>query len=332
VAAHAASPPAGDAGGALAGEWFTAYTEYLKRAADQSADMIDLYQKVTERIVSGELAPTATRDMLGAFVQTRGTAYTDQLSQLNMRFFSEMVRISTAYAHQLGYAALPAGTRYPGPPPPFDASDPAGWFQELSDYSQQLSASIGAAYQALLDRAAAGEASPGEMQEASANHLRRHVPEYLSELGSLYFDLLNGLTDLRVTSEQEFLRHVLERTNGAQRFELVLAAPAGGTATASLSIANTRDERARIRCDVSEVRRADGVGPAFAPNVTMAPDGLELEPGEESSLVLALTLDEGSYDLDVVYVGTLQISGHGEPRLDVPLRIAATEPVTTTTP
>ena len=106
----------------------------MKRAADQSADMIDLYQQVTERIVSGELAPTATRDMLGAFVQTRGTSYTDQLSQLNMRFFSEMVRISTAYAHELGRGAAREAVD-PGPPPPFDASDPAGWFQKLSDYA-----------------------------------------------------------------------------------------------------------------------------------------------------------------------------------------------------
>src|SRR5436190_1946641 len=79
VAAHAA-----DAGGGLAGEWLTAYTDYLKRAADQTSSTIELYQQVTDRIVSGELAPTATQDLLGSFVQSRGTAYSDQLAQLNM--------------------------------------------------------------------------------------------------------------------------------------------------------------------------------------------------------------------------------------------------------
>jgi hypothetical protein len=332
VAARAAEPGGGPTGG-LAGEWFTAYTDYLKRAAGQSANTIELYQEITDRIVRGDLAPTATQDLLASFLQTRGTAYSDELAQLNMRFFGEMVRISTAYAHELGHAVLPEAPVAPVPPP-FDASDPAGWFQELTDYSQQLSASIGAAYQALVDRASAGDAPPSQVQEAAAGYLRRRLPELLSELGRLYFDLLNGLTDLRVRSEQEFLSGVLDRANGAgaaEAFELSLTAPLGGTATASLSIANTRDEHARIRCAATEVRRADGVGPAFAPKLMVAPDDLELAPGEEASLVVSLPLEEGSFDPDVLYVGTLQITGHGEPRLEVPLRIIAGTPVATTT-
>ena len=55
-------------------------------------------------------------------------------------------------------------------------------------------------------------------------------------------------------------RIVTLRSSGAghpEAFELTFAGPLGGTATASLSITNSRDELARIRCDVSEVRRAD---------------------------------------------------------------------------
>ena len=81
---------------------------------------------------------------------------------------------------------------------------------------------------------------------------------------------------------------------------------------------------------MSEVRRADGVGPAFAADVGVEPDGLELEPEEEGLLVVTLRLDEETYEPDVLYVGTLQITGHGEPRLEVPLRITATGPVATT--
>jgi len=334
VAADAADPGGPGAGG-LAGEWFTAYTDYLKRTADQSASTIELYQQVTDSIVRGELPPTATQDMLTAFVQARGTAYSDRLAQLNMRFFSEMVRLSTAYAHELGHAVLPEAAVPPMPPPPFDASDPAGWFQELSDYSQRLSANIAAAYQALVDRAAAGQVEPSRIQEAASAHLQRRLPEYLSELGRLYFELLNGLTDLRVTSEQEFLGGVLEQANGAngtQPFELVLTGPVGGTATASLTITNTREEVARIRCDATEVRRADGVGPSFAAKIATDPEDLELAPGEELTFVLTLQLVDGDYEPGVLYVGSLQITGHGEPRLEVPLRITALDAAAATVP
>ena len=96
--------PRGGPSGAFVTEWLTAYADYLRRAAEQSANTLDLYQQITDSMVRGELAPTATQDMLGSFVQARGTAYSDRLAQLNMRFFSEMVRIGTAFAHELGHA------------------------------------------------------------------------------------------------------------------------------------------------------------------------------------------------------------------------------------
>jgi hypothetical protein len=336
VAVHAAEPAGTQAStAALAADWLTAYTDYLKRAADESAKTVELYQRVTDHIVGGELAPTAAQDMLAAFLQTRGTTYSDQLAQLTMRFFSEMVRISTAYGQKLGQAILPEATVPSVSPPVFDPSDPARWFQQLNDYSQRLSASIAAGYQALLDRAAADGVTPSQIQDAAAGHLQRGLPEYMGELSRLYFDLLNGLTDLRARSEQEFLRRVLENaqgTNATQPFELTLAAPLGGTATASLSIANTRDEPARITCHVTDVRRIDGVGPAIVPDMTFVPERLELAPAEETKLVLTLRLDEGRYDTNALYTGTLQITDHGEPRMEVPLHITATEPVATPAP
>lgn len=328
MAAHAADP-GGSPGGNWAVEWFTAYAEYLKRSATQSASTIELYQQITDRIVRGELAPTATQDMLATFLQARGSAYSEQLARLNVHFFREMVRIGAAYAHELGQTVLPEAALPPTPPPEFDAANPAGWFQDLTDYSQRLSTSIAATYQALVDRAASGEVAPDQVRQAAADHLQRRLPEYLAELGALYFELLNGLTELRVRSEQEYLSGVLERADGAGReaFQLSLSAPLGETATASLSIANTRDELAQVRCHVTEVRRADAVDPAFAPEVSFVPDALELEPGEEASLEVRLTLDAEAYSVDTLYVSTLVITGHGDPRLEVPLRITATRPV-----
>jgi hypothetical protein len=334
VAAHAADSagrPGGGASGNVAVEWFTAYAEYLKRVANQSSSTIDLYQQITDRIVRGELAPSAAQDLLSGFVRTRGAAYSDELAQLNARFFREMVRIGSAYAHELGQAVLPEAALPAAPPPEFDANDPAGWFQDLTAYSQRLGTSIAATYQALVDRAVAGEIAPGQIQEAATEHMQQRLPEYLAELGRLYFELLNGLTELRVRSEQEFLSGVLDGTDGGDAFVLELTAALGERATGSLSIANTRDELAQIRCHVTDIRRADGVDAAFTPDVAFAPDVLELAPGDEATLEVSLRLDEDRFEPDVPYDATLQITGHGEPRLEVPLRITATRPVATTT-
>jgi len=333
VAARAAEPSAtaGGAAGALAVEWFAAYGDFLKRAADQSASTIELYQQLMDRIVGGELAPTATQDLLAAFVRERGTTYSDELARLNARFFTEMVRIGTAYAHELGQAVLADAAMPPAPPPAFDAANPAGWFQDLSAYSQRLATSIAATYQTLVERAAAGEVAPGQVQEAAAAFLQRRLLEYVGDFARLYFALLNDLTELRVRSEQEFLSGALARADGGSdgRFELGLTAPVGETATASLAISNTRDDVAQIRCHVTDVRREDAVGPAFAPDVAVVPEPLELAPGEEARLALMLRLDETTYEPGLLYVATLHITGHGEPRLEVPLRIAPTAPVAT---
>jgi hypothetical protein len=329
VAAHAADSdgPLGGAAGALAGAWLTSYTDYLRRAADQSSSTLGLYQEITDRIARGQLAPTVTEDLLGSFVQTRGVAYSEELAQLNLRFFSEMVRIGTAYAGELGHAVLPEGPTLPTPPP-YDGSDPAGWFVRLGEYGRQLGETAGAAYQALIDRAAAGEAAHGDVQQKAAEYLEQRLPEYLSELGKLYFELLNGLTDLRVRSEQEFLSGVIEHGDhrSSDSFSMTLTAPLGEAATAFFTLANTRDENARIRCDIGDVRRQDGIGPAFSPDMTVVPDDLELVPGEEARFELTVRLDGESYEPDVPYVGVLRIAGHGDPRLEVPLRIVAAKP------
>jgi hypothetical protein len=332
VAARAADSSAtpGDAAGALAVEWFAAYGDFLKRTAGQSTSTIELYQQVMDRIVGGRLAPTAAQDMLAAFVRERGTTYSDELARLNARFFTEMVRIGTTYAHELGQAVLPGAGVPPEPPPAFDAANPAGWFQDLSAYSQRLGTSFAATYQTLVERAAAGEVAPGQVQEAAAGFLQRRLLEYVGDLARLYFELLNDLTELRVRSEQEFLSGVLSRADGNDgRFELGLTAPLGETATASLAIANTRDEVARIRCHITDVRREDAVGPAFAPDVDVVPEPLELAPGEEARLALMLRLGVATYEPGLLYVATLHITGHGEPRMEVPLRIAPTAPVAT---
>jgi hypothetical protein len=112
--------------------------------------------------------------------------------------------------------------------------------------------------------------------------------------------------------------------DGTALFALDLVAPLGATTSASLSLTNTRTEPSVIRCEVTDVRRSDGIGAAFAPQVTIAPDHIQLGPGEETSLTMSLLLADGQFEPGPLYVGELHVTGHGTERLEVPLRIRAT--------
>lgn len=213
------------------------------------------------------------------------------------------------------------------PLPQLDPSDANAWFRQLTDYSHSLSAHIATSYKAFLDRVAAGQVASDSLKDVASEYLERRFPEYLRQLGSLYFDLLSDLNDLRADGEQDFLSGTLEtarRPDASAALALNLTGPSGGTASATLSIANTREQPTLIRCQFTHVRRVDGIGPAFSPKISVTPDQLELRPSEEASLTLALRLDEADYTPDMLYVGELHITGHGEPRLEIPLRIIAT--------
>jgi hypothetical protein len=107
-------------------------------------------------------------------------------------------------------------------------------------------------------------------------------------------------------------------------FALDLSAPLGETASASLSVANTRDEVSVVRCRLTEVRRSDGVGPSFVPAGTVTPQERELAPQEDTTVTVSLLLDDDRYVAGPLYIGSLHVSGHGDVALEVPLRITAT--------
>ena len=311
-------------------DWPTLYAQYLTRSANQAARSLELYQEVMDLVARGELAPTVFQDMLTSFVQVRGAIYTDQLAKLSMGFFSGLVQASTAYSNELAELVIPGLAASVTPPPAYDPSHPVQWYQELTNYASQLSAKSVEAYQAILERVASGEVPPSRLQEVSASYLERQLPDLLSRLSGLYFELLNGLNELRAGYEEEYLNGILSTARQASQepdLAINLVAPLGETASASLLLANTRTEPTTIRYTVSNVRRADGIGPAFPPKIVFDPDVLELQPGQEERLTVSLLLEEGDYEPQVLYVGALEIVRHGEPRLEVPLRITATDRV-----
>ena len=100
-----------------------------------------------------------------------------------------------------------------------------------------------------------------------------------------------------------------------------IAGPLNTTAATVVTLDGGEMERAVVRCAVSDVRRADGVGPAFIPQLVLAPEEIVLGRERDAQLSLSLWLDETIYDRETPYVGALHLTRDGAPRLEIPLRI-----------
>jgi len=307
-----------------------AYIEYLTRFTAQSARMLNLYQQVLESVSHGHLAPTVFQDHYLRFTQTHWPEYATRLGQLNANFLSELIRIGAIYSPEQTEFAAAISEDPELRPPQFNPADAATWFQQLADYAGRMNAKALKAYRAQLDRVAAGETTPSEVQATTSKYLSDRLPDYLQHVGQLYLDLVRGLNDLRAEYEEEYFRGMLATANRQDESQLLvvnLTAPLGEATTASLEVENSTEKPTTIRCSMTDVRRTDGVSPAFAPNITFTPETLDLAPGEEGKLRLSLQLDEADYDTGALYSGILFITGQAELPVEVLLRITATPPL-----
>ncbi|HYA17424.1 MAG TPA: hypothetical protein VEF06_08155 [Bryobacteraceae bacterium] len=295
-------------------DWSVLYSQFMARSTAQSARTLRLYQEVLERVSRGELPPTVFQDHYARFAQAHGAEYSRKLYELGAAFLTGLVRIGAIYSEDAGELAAPG-----------ISPDPNQWSWQLSEYAGRLNARAMKAYRAQLDRVAAGEISPEELQRTASESMSRKLPGYLEQAGHLYFDLLNGLNEIRAQYEDAYFLELLEKEEKEPPVVLHMKAPLGEVASASLSVSNTTDAPATIRCSASDVRRSDGVGPAFAPQISIASDNIELGPGEEGTLRLSLPLEAGTYDAGADYAGTLFISGQGDVPVEVQLRITASE-------
>lgn len=295
-------------------DWSVLYSQYMARSTAQSARTLKLYQEVLERVSRGELPPTVFQDHYSRFAHKYGAEYSRKLYELGGEFLTGLVRIGAIYSEDEGEELEV----------PEISADPNQWSWQLSEYAGRLNARAMKAYRAQLDRVAAGEISPDQVQRTVTDAMSGKLPGYMERAGHLYFDLLNALMEIRAEYEEAYFRELLVAEEKEAPVVLHMKAPLGETASASLSVSNTTDAPATIRCSATEVRRTDGVGPAFAPQLTIASNNIELGPGEEGTLRLSLPLEAGVYDPGADYAGALFISGQGDVPVEVQLRINAT--------
>ncbi len=306
-------------------DWSTSYSQYLARSAAISARTLNLYQLALERVSQGKLPPTIFQDHFPAFAIAHGAEFTNRFAEVSSRFLSDLVRLGSSFSEPPPDASA-ATTERESLPPQFDASNPARWYEQIAEYAGQLNARAVKAYRAQLDRVAAGETTPSEVQQHTAEQMAQQLPGYLQRMTQLYFDLLNGLNDVRSAYEETYFRGLLaaKPDDSEARVTLTLAGPACATAEARLSVTNTTGQRTRIVHQVAEVRRVDGVGPSLVPAIALVPETLELGPDEEGTLTVSLGLDPEQYDTDTLYSGALYLTGGSDVPLEVELRILAT--------
>jgi hypothetical protein len=284
--------------------------QFMLRAAQQSVRAQDLYYAVLQRVALGTLTPTAIRDTLASFSADYGPSYAAQVGQLGMQFLGGLLQAT-------GNAS--------DPPPPYDAANPTAWFVRLSDYANANSRRAVHDYQINLNRVAAGDVTAPELQAELAQDYSRRSAGQLRRMSELYFDLLGRLSELNARAEDEYFSRLLGagQPAAAPEASFQLGGGLGEHASALLTIENTRAEAATIRCLMTELRRADGIGPAFMPSAIIDPDGLLLEAGQESTVRVSLHLDPSHFEPGIRYVGAVQVLRRGDDRLEIPLQVTA---------
>jgi hypothetical protein len=299
--------------------WTTSYSQYLTRSAALSARTLSLYQLALEQVSQGKLPPTIFQDHFPAFAAAHAAEFTHRYSEVGSRFLSDLVRLGSHSGQEQVDAREAA-------PPQFDPANPARWYEQIAEYAGQLNARAIKAYRAQLDRVAAGETTPSEIQQQTAEQMAQQLPGYLERMIQLYFDLLNGLNDVRAAYEETYFHGLLAAAKPDDSDAIVIIKLAGrvGTDTAaSLAVTNSSGQRAQIGHQIGDVRRVDGAGPSLVPAMAFAPEPLELEADEEGTLTLSLWLDPEQYDTDVLYTGKLYLTGASEFPLELELRILA---------
>ena len=299
-------------------DWSTSYSQYLTRSAALSARTSKLYQEALEGVSKGKISPIVFQEHFPRFVQAHAAEYATLLAGAGARFFSDLIRQGAA----LGQSR--SGSEPEIVPPRFDASNPVRWFEQLAEYAGQIGARGVKTYRTQLDRVAAGETTPSEVQQNTTEYLSRQLPEFLQHSTRLYFELLDSLNELRTKYEETFFRGVLAEAANRESeppVTLTLSGPSGATVSASLSITNTTGQRTRVGHRMTDVRRSDGVGRAFVPSIVILPESMELEPDQDGTISLSLRLDPQHYDPGAQYVGMLYVIGGSALQVEVQVRI-----------
>jgi hypothetical protein len=178
---------------------------------------------------------------------------------------------------------------------------------------------------ALVNSACLDELTAYVARELNRQDLFDDSDALVEQFGRVYFRFLGGLSEVSAAAQERSLRALLavDRDMPVCPARVELCAESGRTASTQLCIENTRTEPVTIAVRAVEVRRADGVGPAFSPKVNMQPAYLVVSANARASVQLDLEVTREHYEPGARYVGCLMVMQGAEPVIELPLTIEA---------
>jgi hypothetical protein len=308
-----------DATGAVGStvEWAMKFAHYLQRSAERLGETAELNKELTKRIAYGDVPPVIVESQLAAFLATNAESYAAEVADLTMNVLTRLIGLSSDYVCALAQGMAPDSSAPARPTPPrFDPTDPVDWFERLNQYAAAETSVAKAILRSAVD---AGDCEPVE----------NPGPEPFSiaaaKTADTFLELLIRLEDINTDYGRRYLTSVLGLTRDSEKAEATLeaVAPLGQTATMRFAISNDSDADATVRCVLTDLRRSDGVGPAFEPEATLTPDNFRLPVGAEEFIQLSVRLDEPDFEDGPVYTGGVRVLGIGDAVVEIPLNLRA---------
>ena len=298
-------------------EWATKFARFLQRSAERIGETAELNQELTKRIACGDLPPAVVESQQAAFLAINAESYAAELADLTMNFLTRLVGVGSDYVYAL-VQGIAAGASAPARPTPprFDPTDPVEWFERLNQYASAETSVAEAIVRAAVDR---GECASGD------NVNSEPLSMAAAKTVDTFLELLTRLEDMNNDYGRRYLTAVLGLARDSQKTEATLEAVAGlgQTATARFAITNNSDADATVRCALTDLRRSDGVGPAFEPDATLMPNNFRLAVGAEEVIQLSVRLAECDFEDGPLYTGGVRVLGIGDAVLEIPLNVRA---------
>jgi hypothetical protein len=317
-------------GYAEATAWSMRYREYIENSIARALRAQDLNREVARKVAAGQLAPWTIESHLSTFAATRAASYSQQIAQVTLAFLAGLIRLGSAYSHELVQSVLPGAPRpAEAAMPGFEPSRSADWFRDLTVFAVAENARATAMLRTVMDRVAAGELAPMYVEQASSKFHQEHLPGSTSHLVELYLDLLNGLEEVHASFSEEYLRSLIGPVPGAglpPENAVAVDAILGEDVSIRFAVTNTDLDPAVVACTLSGIRRADGIGPAFDPAVRTTPGRLELAPGAEATVELTIHVDADHFQVGEFYEGVFRVASATRTLLELPLRIRVLGP------
>jgi hypothetical protein len=297
-------------------EWATKFAGFLQRSAERIGETAELSKELTRRIACGDLPPAIVESQQAAFLAINAESYAAELADLTMNFLTRLVGLRSDYVCAL-VQGIAAGAPAPARPTPprFDPTDPVEWFERLNQYATAETSVA----EAIVRSAVRGECAPDD--NVSSEPLSMAAAKTVDT----FLELLTRLEDMNSDYGRRYLTTVLGLTRDCEKTGATLQAVAalGQTATARFAIANNSDADATVRCALTDLRRSDGVGPAFEPDATLTPNNFRLPVGAEEVIQLSVRLAECDFEDGPLYTGGVRVLGIGDAVVEIPLNVRA---------